>query len=98
MGLSVVSYMEIHKPTLSLMELESVVTRELEALGDELEAIEVAAVAEKKFGNFVRVKAVPNGATNPVSMENCIRELLGAYSFRTELTVESASMPGGNNT
>ncbi|MFK7977886.1 MAG: acyl-CoA synthetase [Halioglobus sp.] len=80
---------KIHKPTLSLMELKSLVVRELQFLDDEVETLEVEAVADKKFGNMARVKAVAKGGRSLADMEAGIREILGAYSFRTELTVES---------
>lgn len=79
---------KIHKPTLCLMELKSLVDHELDALADKLTAVESEAVADKKYGNVIRVKAIANNSVSAEELESEILELLDAYSFRSELTVE----------
>lgn len=79
---------KIHKPTLCLMELKSLVDRELVALADQYSALESEAVADKKYGNVIKVNVIASDGVSAQDLKASILELLDAYSFKTELSVE----------
>lgn len=78
---------KIHKPTLNLREIESVVRKELASLLAELDYVQAEALADKKYGNIVRVSADCVDKSEIPDVQNRLETLLGAYNFRSEFDV-----------
>ena len=76
---------KIHKPTLALREIETVVKRELSGLEDQLKSMIVEAKPDPKFGTIalVRIELHEHSRAPDVLAE--IRKILGGFSFNYDL-------------
>lgn len=77
---------KIHKPTLHLMELQTVVERELEKL-EGIASYSVVSEADPKQGNVARVSIECAEGVSPSELEAVVRQALGAYSFSFALKI-----------
>lgn len=80
---------KIHKPTLHLMELKSVVERELEAFSDKISECNVSTESDSKLGNLARVSIRCVKSDEVSQLEADVREALGAFSFAFTVDVQA---------
>ncbi len=79
---------KIHKPTLNLLELEKTVERELATISDSLDALQVKAASDPKYGSVVTIEARVIKTLSKESVEQQINELLGGYSMKYKIVLD----------
>lgn len=78
---------KIHKPTLHLMELKTVVEQELEKLNGDITDYNVMPKSDPKLGNTAGISIRCAEGVHPSTLDTVVREALGAYSFSFSLEI-----------
>lgn len=78
---------KIHKPTLHLMEINKVVTIELDQFAEQLADLAVDTEADKKLGNVAKIRLELAHSGDASTVESAVRKILDGYSFAYEIRI-----------